>query len=298
MSSVRVWVSAFRLRTLPLSLSCIFTGSAFIPFRPQVGWIMLLVIVTTIFLQILSNLANDYGDFQNGADTEDRVGPKRTVQSGAISPHSMKKAMTLFAGLSFISGCGILLWLGYKLDWIYSLIFLAIGIFSIWAAIRYTSGNNPYGYRGLGDVYVFLFFGLVGVLATDFIHQLKVDLKMLFPAFAMGLIATAVLNLNNMRDIQTDRTTGKITIPVRLGLKRAKVYHLCLIVFAWLWIIATLIELTSHWSNWLVLIMLPIHVLHTIRVFNIQRCEQLDPELKKIALSAFFIALIFLISPL
>lgn len=298
MSNAKVWMSAFRLRTLPLSLSCVFTGSAFISYSPQVGWILLLIGVTTIFLQILSNLANDYGDFQNGADTEARVGPKRTVQSGAISPASMKKAMTVFAALSFISGCGILLWLGYQLGWIYSLIFLALGIFSIWAAIRYTSGDNPYGYRGLGDLYVFLFFGLVGVLGTAYIHLLKLDWKMLLPAFAMGLLATAVLNLNNMRDINTDKATGKITIPVRLGASRAKTYHLILFMIAWGCIGATLILLTTHWSNWLVLAILPLHVLHLKKVFQIHESQQLDPELKKIAFSAFAIALIFLITPI
>ena len=298
MNSAKVWMSAFRLRTLPLSLSCVFTGSAFIAFSPQVGWLLLLIGVTTIFLQILSNLANDYGDFQNGADTDERVGPKRTVQSGAISPASMKKAMTIFAALSFISGCGILLWLGYQLGWIYSLIFLALGIFSIWAAIRYTSGENPYGYRGLGDVYVFLFFGLVGVLGTAYIHLLKLDWKMFFPAFAMGMLATAVLNLNNMRDIHTDEATGKITIPVKLGAKKAKNYHLFLILAAWICIGATLIFLTSHWSNWLVLAVLPLHIVHIKKVFQTHESQQLDPELKKIALSAFVIALIFLITPI
>lgn len=204
----QAWLHAIRLRTLPLALSSILIGSFLAAFEGSFRWeVFGLAAVTTIFLQVLSNLANDYGDSVHGADSLERKGPIRAVQSGIISLPEMKRAMIVLAICSFLSGIALLyLALG---DWKLFLLFLGFGLLAIYAAITYTSGSNPYGYIGLGDISVFAFFGLLGVVGTYFLHSLDFDWLVMLPAVSLGCFSTAVLNINNIRDIDSDIKAGK-----------------------------------------------------------------------------------------
>lgn len=288
------WLQAFRLRTLPLALSVIFMGTCLAANNGAMHWgVFGLAVLTTIFLQILSNLANDYGDTQHGADSEHRVGPKRSVQTGAISPQAMLKAMGIFAGLSLISGL-LLIWvaLGGK-TWLYGAVFLLLGLASIAAAIKYTAGSNPYGYRGLGDVFVFIFFGLVGVCGSYYLYTNSFDYTILLPAASMGLLSTGVLNLNNMRDIVSDEKAGKITIPVRLGIQKARIYHSLLIVLPIILTSAFVAIHLTHYANFCFLIVLPLLIRHLRAVWKVNDTQLLDPELKKLALTTLLFALSF-----
>lgn len=285
------WLHAVRLRTLPLALASIFAGSFLAYWRAAFRWeVLLLASLTTIFLQILSNLSNDYGDTVHGADSDARQGPVRAVQSGLITLPEMKRAMFLFGGLSLVAGL-LLIYVSLQ-DWRLFLGFLGLGLAAIWAAIRYTSGNNPYGYAGLGDISVFLFFGLVGVCGTFFLHSLSADPLSLLIAVSLGCFSTAVLNINNIRDIESDLLAGKKSIPVRIGKTKALYYHwtlivlayACLFVFSWLSMqpYALLASLILPW-------MLSIGK-------GIQQAENAaatDPFLKKMALSTLLWTLLF-----
>src|SRR5690554_4435762 len=210
----QAWLHAIRLRTLPLALASILMASFMAQYHGLFRWeVFVLAALTTTLLQILSNLANDYGDSIHGADSAVRQGPIRAVQSGIISSGEMKKAMLVFALLSFISG-NLLLFIALNDLFVY-LSFVALGLLSIIAAVTYTSGTKPYGYLGLGDISVFLFFGLVGVLGTYYLHTLEFSPQLVLPAVSLGLFSTAVLNINNIRDINSDAQAGKN--PFRCG---------------------------------------------------------------------------------
>jgi 1,4-dihydroxy-2-naphthoate octaprenyltransferase len=193
--------------------------------------ILLLSVFTTITLQVLSNFANDYGDSQHGADmpSSNRKGPSRAVQSGVISPKQMLRAVITLAVLAFIAGL-FLLFHAFGHDLTYWLWFLGIGVLSIIAAITYTMGLKPYGYAGLGDLAVFIFFGMVGVLGSFFLYSKSFDERTLYVSGYIGFLSVMVLNLNNMRDIESDRLAGKFSIPVRLGIRYAMVYHILLML--------------------------------------------------------------------
>ncbi|SHJ63384.1 1,4-dihydroxy-2-naphthoate prenyltransferase [Hymenobacter daecheongensis DSM 21074] len=293
-SPAQAWISAFRPRTLPLALASILTGGFLAAshgqFRPVVVG---LAALTTILLQILSNLANDYGDSQNGADSVHREGPQRAVQSGAISPAQMKRGMSLFGLLSLLSGLG-LLWvaLGTAGTWIF-LTFLVLGLSAIWAAVNYTAGAKPYGYAGLGDLSVFTFFGLVGVCGTYYLQTRMLPLTVLLPAAALGCFATAVLNVNNIRDIRSDELAGKITIPVRLGPVRARRYHWLLLLLGF-GCAVVYVTLTYHspWQ-WLFVLAAPLLVRNARAVGQRQESMQLDPLLKQMALTTLVFTLLF-----
>jgi 1,4-dihydroxy-2-naphthoate octaprenyltransferase len=293
-SPAQAWISAFRPRTLPLALASILTGGFLAASHGQFrGAVFGLAILTTILLQILSNLANDYGDSQNGADSVHREGPQRAVQSGAISPAQMKRGMLLFGALSLVSGLS-LLWvaLGTAGAWIF-LTFFALGLSAIWAAVNYTAGAKPYGYAGLGDVSVFTFFGLVGVCGTYYLQAQELPLAVLLPAAALGCFATAVLNVNNIRDIRSDELAGKITIPVRLGPQHARRYHWLLLVLGF-GCAVVYVTLTYHspWQ-WLFLLSAPLLLLNARRVWQRQDSLQLDPLLKQMALTTLVFTLLF-----
>ena len=239
MPSTRDWIEAARPRTLPLALASIGMGAFLAASVGQFRWeVLVLTVLTTIFLQVLSNFANDYGDSIHGADGSDREGPQRAVQSGAISSAAMRRAMSLFALLSFISGV-TLLFVSVRWNTQVLIIFLVLGLLAIVAAITYTAGRKPYGYAGLGDISVLIFFGLVGVLGSFYLHTAFFDPLTVLPAMSCGLLSVAVLNVNNIRDIKTDSIAGKKSIPVRLGRNRAVVYHwillslgiLCSVIF-------------------------------------------------------------------
>ncbi|TGE15826.1 1,4-dihydroxy-2-naphthoate polyprenyltransferase [Hymenobacter elongatus] len=290
----KAWISAFRPRTLPLALASILTGGFLAAANGQFrASVVGLAALTTILLQILSNLANDYGDSQNGADSVHREGPQRAVQSGAITPAQMKRGMLLFGVLSF--GAGIaLLWVALGLSglWIF-LTFLVLGLSAIWAAVNYTAGSKPYGYAGLGDVSVFTFFGLVGVCGTYYLQTRQLPLTVLLPAAALGCFATAVLNVNNIRDIRSDELAGKITIPVRLGPMHARRYHWLLLLLG-LGCAVVYVALTYHspWQ-WLFLLSAPLLLLNARRVWQRQDSMQLDPLLKQMALTTLVFTVLF-----
>uniref|UniRef100_UPI003CC7A6AB 1,4-dihydroxy-2-naphthoate polyprenyltransferase n=1 Tax=Algoriphagus locisalis TaxID=305507 RepID=UPI003CC7A6AB len=285
------WLHAVRLRTLPLALASIFAGSFLAAYKEVFRWeILLFASLTTIFLQILSNLSNDYGDTVHGADHQDRKGPVRAVQSGLISLPEMKKAMYLFGGLALISGL-FLLFLAVQ-DWVLFGVFLGLGLAAIWASVSYTSGNNPYGYAGLGDISVFIFFGLLGVYGTYFLHSLSWDDAVIWIGIALGLFSAAVLNINNIRDIESDTTAGKKSIPVRIGKKAAIIYNwflilggnYCLIVFAFI---------TNEWTSLLALAIFPLMIRIAMNVQRGKDSEAIDPNLKKMAISTLFWVLLF-----
>ena len=291
-NKITLWLSAFRLRTLPLALSTIFMGSFLAANVFAFRWpVFALAVTTTLFLQILSNLANDYGDHQHGADNDGRIGPKRAVQSGAISPKDMRIAMGIFAVLALISGVGLLM-VAFN-DWLNILLFLGIGLGAIAAAVKYTAGKNPYGYRGMGDVFVFIFFGLVGTAGTYFLYTASLEPLILLPAITMGCLSTGVLNLNNLRDHVNDKKAGKITMVVRLGYEKAKQYHQALIITAFA--AALLFTLAHYQSIWQFAFLLstPIFINHLRTVAQTKEPALLDPQLKVLALSTLLFSLLF-----
>jgi 1,4-dihydroxy-2-naphthoate octaprenyltransferase len=289
---MRHWLSAFRLRTLPLALSSIAMGAFLARAAGAFAWdVFFWSIITTIFLQILSNLANDYGDFVHGADHDDRKGPQRAVQSGMISPASMRTAIGLFVVLSLMSGL-VLLYTAFGFDWRAIGFFLMLGLLSIVAAVTYTAGRKPYGYIGLGDVSVLVFFGIVGVLGSYYLFTHSISVAELFPALSTGLLAVAVLNVNNIRDIDSDRKAGKYSIPVRIGRERAVRYHQLLLVAAVVFAIAyTLVRFEGIWQ-FLFLLATPLLVRNAKAVRRLP-AAQLDPWLKHMALSALAFVILF-----
>lgn len=252
--------------------------------------VFILAAITTIFLQILSNLANDYGDSVHGADSQDREGPVRAVQSGVISLASMKKAMILFAFLSLVSGLA-LLYISLN-DWLLFFIFLGLGVLAIIAAITYTSGAKPYGYAGLGDISVFIFFGLLGVSGTYFLHTLSFDWANLLPAISLGLFSAAVLNINNIRDIASDTKAGKKSIPVRIGRDAAIAYNWFLILGGNFSIII-FASLESSWWALSPLLILPLMIKVGLGVSKGQNSSMIDPFLKKMAISTLLWVVVF-----
>ncbi len=293
MASFKSWMAAFRLRTLPLALSVIFTGS-FLAIQDGVynWWIIGFSILTTLLLQILSNLANDYGDALKGTDNSTRVGPLRTVQSGEIQPESMKKAIIIFASLSLLSGI-TLLYFSFGDNFKMSLLFLFLGLASIWAAVKYTVGKNAYGYAGFGDLFVFLFFGLIGVAGSYYLNTQSFNFAVFLPAAAMGLFSAGVLNLNNMRDIDNDIYSGKHTLASRMGIVEAKKYHMILIFFGWILLLVWMMLQKHHTERLIILVALPFFVYDVFKILHTSEKAKLDPYLKRLALQTLFVALLF-----
>ena len=295
---MKKWIQAFRLRTLPLAMASVGMGS-FLAAREGLFEvdIFLLTALTTVLLQILSNLANDYGDSVHGADHAGRKGPLRAVQSGAISRSQMRSAVILFCGLSLISGCALLI-RAFPDHYKMALAWLVIGCMCIFAAVTYTAGRKPYGYLGLGDLSVFIFFGLVGVIGSEFMHTGNFDPLHFLPASATGLLAVAVLNVNNVRDIESDRAAGKFSLPVRMGRLAAATYHSVLLYGALLLaILYTLISESNGFSGFfyfrfLFLVVVPFFI-GINQAVKETPAENLDPWLKKMALSAFGFMLLF-----
>ncbi|MDC3351922.1 1,4-dihydroxy-2-naphthoate octaprenyltransferase [Crocinitomicaceae bacterium] len=295
-----------RLRTLPLSFSVIIMGSAFawelLNFLSKIldptkyfNWtIFTFLLLTTLFLQILSNLANDYGDAVKGTDNDNRVGPERAIQSGIITAKEMKNGIIITSILSLVSGLYLLyLTFGDILN-LKFILFLVLGLLAIAAAIKYTVGKGAYGYRALGDFFVFIFFGLVGVGGSFYLLvKESFHFGILWSAISMGAFCVMVLNLNNMRDRINDAASGKRTMAVILGFKGAKIYHYVLMIIGLSWpIIVMLSVLKSPY----VLILLPIliiHLVHLRTVIRIKEPADFDPELKKIALTTFLFSILF-----
>ena len=302
------WIQAARLRTLPLSVSGILVGSFYAISQAYFNWkIVIFALTTTLGFQILSNFANDYGDGVKGTDNEDRIGPKRAIQSGVISPQAMKKAIIITSILTLISAL-LLIYCSFKGDYLlYSILFLLLGILAIASAIRYTVGSGAYGYRGYGDVFVFIFFGLVSTFGIYFMFSKQIDWLLLLPATAIGFLSVGVLNLNNMRDELSDRKAGKNTLVVKNGGAWAKKYHYFLVISAMVLILLfayvnDIKDEVFNFDQYIFIVGYFPLTSHLITVYRNKEPRALDPELKKLAISTFIIsillslALIFLIS--
>jgi 1,4-dihydroxy-2-naphthoate octaprenyltransferase len=296
------WIEAARLRTLPLSVSGIIVGSIYALAHPTdeiltptdvFNWsIFGFAMLTTLGLQILSNFANDYGDGIKGTDNEDRVGPKRAIQSGVITPAAMKRAIIITSVLTLCSAMALIYYAFTDTNLFYSLFYLVLGILAIFSAIRYTVGNTAYGYRGFGDLFVFIFFGLVSTLGVNFLYSKQIDAILLFPAVAIGLFSVGVLNLNNMRDEASDKKVGKNTVVVKIGGEKAKKYHYFLIISAMIFIILFAILSNFRVDQYLFLLAFLPLTKHLITVYKNEDSRALDPELKKLALSTFFLCIL------
>ncbi len=313
MNKLSAWISAARLRTLPLSVSGIIVGSSIgnrlyvegildagalniddiespYFFKTTIFW---LAIATTLGLQILSNFANDYGDGVKGTDNEDRVGPQRALQSGAISKKEMFLGITITAILTFVLAT-MLIYVSFGQEYFYyTLFFLVLGVLAIAAAIKYTMGKSAYGYRGLGDIFVFIFFGLVSVIGCFFLFTKYIYIPIFLPAVSIGLLSAAVLNLNNMRDHNSDKKANKNTLVVKIGVDHARKYHFSLIIVAMLaMLLFFLIEYKGINDFYFLIAFIPL-IKHLITVAKTKNTELLDPELKKVALSTFLLSILF-----
>ncbi|MCD0474116.1 1,4-dihydroxy-2-naphthoate octaprenyltransferase [Flavobacterium sp. EDS] len=296
------WIEAARLRTLPLSVSGIIVGSMYALANPTenvytptevFNWkIFGFALLTTLGLQVLSNFANDYGDGVKGTDNQDRIGPKRAIQSGVITPQAMKKAIIITAMLTLLSAITLIYFAFGETNFVYSIFFLLLGIAAIISAIRYTVGNSAYGYKGFGDLFVFVFFGLVSTLGVNFLYSKEVDPLLILPAVAIGLLSVGVLNLNNMRDEASDRKSGKNTIVVKMGGQAAKKYHYFLIIGAMVSVVVFAILSDYHFDQYLFLLAYIPLTKHLMVVSKNKEPKLLDPELKRVALSTFLLSVL------
>ncbi len=279
------WLEAARLRTLPLSTSGVILGGGLAACAGHFNWlIFILSMLVAVSLQILSNFANDYGDAVKGSDGPGRVGPRRAVASGAISPAGMYRGIMVMICVCALDTL-LLLWASFGASWQRWVIFLILAAASVAAAIFYTMGRHPYGYMCLGDVFVFVFFGPVAVAGAFFLYGPPFTALPLLPACATGLFATAVLNINNIRDMDNDRANGKNTLALRLGGHWARIYHLFLIgggLLCWLvWL-----PLYGCYAGLpLLLAAIPL-VLSTWRVWSSHSPDVLDAQLRMTSISA------------
>jgi len=289
-NTIQPWIQAARLRTLPLSISGILVGSAYAYYQHTFEWIIfVLALCTTLSFQILSNFANDYGDGIKGTDAN-RIGEKRLVASGEITSNQMKSAIIINAIIAFFLALALIYFAFGQENFVYSVTFLVLGLASIAAAIKYTVGNNAYGYSGFGDVFVFVFFGLVAVIGSNFLYSKSLDIILLLPATAIGMLSTAVLNLNNMRDIENDSIANKNTLVVKFGLKWAKQYQHFLIIVPFLCLFVFSIGVkTQIFLSIIVFIFL---LKHLEKVRKSTTPEEFDPELKKVALGTFVLSIL------
>ena len=298
MAKLKSWIKASRPRTVLLSFSGVLLGSFLAinqvtePVEGPFLWLTLLFCaLTAVLLQILSNLANDYGDFKKGTDGAKRVGPQREMQSGAITEKEMKLGLAVTAGLCLVLGA-LLIFVFAKLSWQELAVFSALGIGAVLAALLYTLGKHPYGYRGLGDLYCFLFFGWAAVAGTFYLATKNLDFSVLLPASAMGFLSNAVLNINNMRDYENDKASGKNSLVVKLGLKKAFVYHCLLIGLAF---VCLTIYLVLHHAAWYSYLFLLLSVLFIKDLIAIKKTapERLDPFLGRQVKHSFLLVLVF-----
>ena len=291
---MKSWIAAARPRTLPLALASIVLGSFLARADHQFSWpITLLAALTTIFLQILSNFANDYGDAVSGKDTELRVGPRRAVATGDITKEAMLRGIIVTGVLSLGSGIGLLAVAFYGSGPQFFWFFFIIGLLCIAAAVGYTNGKRPYGYAGFGDIAVLIFFGWVGVLGTYFLHTLSFKFMLLLPATSVGLFATGVLNVNNIRDIETDTMTGKRSIPARLGLLLAIRYHWGLLLTGMVCALAYSFLTGASWFSYLYVLAFPLFLLNGRAVATHKKPAELNARLGQLALSTLLFVVLF-----
>lgn len=275
-----------RLRTLPLSLAGVILGCKLALAEWQVsGWVVALVCITTVCLQILSNLSNELGDVLRGTDTAERQGPAYGLNSGEMTTSDMKRLIRLFVALCCGFGAAMI-WVSFgTLFYLPAMALLLLGAAAIWAAMHYTLGKNPYGYRGLGDIFVFIFFGLVSVLGAYFVCTHRIDdWRLVLPAAGIGFFSVGVLNINNIRDMKTD-AVNRVTVALRLGLKRARIYQTALIVLGW----AALIAFAQRW---LFLLTLPLYIWHLRGVWT-STDAALDRYFPLLVMGTFALALLY-----
>jgi 1,4-dihydroxy-2-naphthoate octaprenyltransferase len=290
------WLHAFRLRTLPLALSSIITGSFAAYSKSFNGFVFGLAILTTLLLQILSNLANDFGDSEKGTDNDDRIGPKRAIQAGLLSFSEMKTAIIVNVMLCLVAGIALIyLALGIKPI---TLFFFILGLAAIAAAIKYTVGKGAYGYSGLGDVFVFLFFGVVGVNGSYYLQTQQFNPFVFFLGITIGCFSVGVLNLNNMRDRESDAKANKNTLVVKIGLRFAKYYQSALILFGLGAAIYYLYYNATAWIAYLPVLVFPVFLLLNTQIAKVENPKDFDPFLKKLALSTFAFSIFFALGQL
>lgn len=297
MTKWKAWISAARLRTLPLSISGILTGSAAAYTQDSFSTeILVLALATTLGFQILSNFANDYGDGMKGTDNADRVGPARAMQSGLLSAKELRNGIGVTALITLALSM-VLIYVSFGTErWMLSTIYLILGIAAIVAAVKYTVGKSAYGYRAMGDLFVFVFFGLVGVAGCYFLYTQSLSVAVFLLAATIGLLSAAVLNLNNMRDRAADAAVNKITLAVVLGKQAVKHYHAALILVALAcsgWYFYTYITDVKQLLPMIAFV--PI-LINLIKVYKTEDATKLDPELKKVALSTFLFSLLFFLT--
>ncbi len=294
MNTTQIWIKAFRLRTLPLALSATTLGSLVAHAENRFRWsVFIFGTLTTLFLQILSNLANDYGDARKGTDSEHRIGPLRVTQSGMVSKKQIEWMIGIFVLLSLLSG-SLLIWFGLRGDnmLLYGLFFL-LGISAIYAAVKYTIGKRPYGYKGLGDIMVFIYFGILGVAGTYFLHTHTLHPSILLPASSVGLFSMGVLNLNNLRDHENDAVNGKNTLVVRMGVQWAKAYHVILLLTALvLAVIYTVLNFESYYQL-IFLLPVPLLISDINKVITNTVPVELNRELKRLAMATLLFSISF-----
>ena len=293
MTNFKVWISSFRLRTLPLSISGIILGSA-LAYSNQLfnTTIFVFALLTTISLQILSNLANDYGDGIKGTDNNNRIGPERAIQSGLISPIQMKYAIITNVLILIVLITTLLYFSFGTNEYLNLLTFFTLGIISIYSAIKYTVGNKAYGYYALGDLFVLLFFGFLSVMGSYYLYAKNLEINLILPSFSIGLLSVAVINLNNMRDLVSDKLSNKITVAGKLGFANSKKYHFLILISS---IVFSLLFILFFYYKLLSLIVIisyiPI-VLHLKKVHTVTKPGEYNDELKKVAISTFLFSVI------
>ncbi|MBX2826616.1 MAG: 1,4-dihydroxy-2-naphthoate octaprenyltransferase [Flavobacteriaceae bacterium] len=292
MSKVKAWLGAARLRTLPLSISGIIVGSSLATEYVLKSPMFWLAVLTTIGFQVLSNFANDYGDGVKGTDAN-REGEQRMVASGIITPKQMKRAMYITGGITLLIASMLIFMAFGNENFLLAFIFFNLAIAAVIAAIKYTVGKSAYGYSGKGDIFVFLFFGLLSVMGTYFLFTKSLDWELLLPAISIGVFSTAVLNVNNMRDIENDANVGKNTLVVKMGSEKAKKYHYFLLCSGMATaIVYTLLNYNQPLQFIYLIAFVPL-ILNMIVVKKNREPRLLDAELKKVALSTFAFAFLF-----
>ena len=297
MAKLKTWIKAARPRTVLLSFSGVLLGGFLATTKvpepvegPTFGLTILFCALTAILLQVLSNLANDYGDFKKGTDSAKRVGPQREMQSGAITEKEMKCGLAITAGLCLISGA--LIFVFAQLSWQELAVFAALGIGAVLAALFYTLGKHPYGYRGLGDLYCFLFFGWAAVAGTYYLATKILDFSVLLPASAMGFLSNAVLNINNMRDFENDCASGKNSLVVKIGPQKAFIYHCLLIGLAFVCLSMYLVLHHTTWHSYLFLLLSMLFIKDLVAIKKTAP-ERLDPFLGRQVKHGFLLVLVF-----
>ena len=289
--TAKALIKSMRLRTLPQSTAGIILGLMLAAGSVSVKWfVILLTILTAISFQILSNMSNELGDYLSGTDNDERQGPDYAIKSGGLTELEMRSSIRIMVLVCMICGLGMIRSSFKTIFCIESECLVVLGGLAIWAAMRYTLGKHPYGYHGLGDLFVFLFFGLVPVMGGYFVAAHSIDWWTALPGAAIGLFSVGVLNVNNIRDMKSDAAT-RVTVPIMLGDRKARIYHIILITAGWILMIAFTAIRTESLLPYIYIITLPLFVKQAIGVWKLREHE-LDPMLPLLVMSTFILSLL------